>query len=134
LGSVVIDTTPPTAIAIAIVPDLSNDKRVRVTIGFSEALGAVDQSLISLGVTGSSWVKSNISISGSNYSFDVTYASLVDQDIRVLVSPQAASDVAGNLQVESALFLEQVYLVAPSAQFNVDTVRQNAGSQQSSVT
>jgi hypothetical protein len=87
-----------------------------------------------LGVTGSSWVKSNPSTSGSNFSFDVTYASLAAEDIRVLVSPQAASDLAGNLQVESKLFTEQVSLATLSAQFSVDTVRQNAGSQQSTVT
>jgi hypothetical protein len=128
-----VDTVAPTVASVAIVPDLAVDKKVRVTLTFSEALGVVDTTQILIGSTGV-WTKSNPTISGSTYAFDVVYTTLINDDINISVAVGAASDVAGNLQTAARTFFEQVNTVNPSATYAVAPARLGSASTSTSLT
>jgi len=127
-SSLIIDREPPAVSSMSIAPDLNNPNRVRITLEFSEALSAVDLSLIQLGEDGSGWAISNTSISGSLYSFDATYTSLIAQDIKVSVGIGAAADLAGNLNLVGSEFTRLVDLTSPVATFSASLIRLNASS------
>jgi hypothetical protein len=122
LAGVVIDTVLPTATSVTITPDLSVDKKVRISIVFSETLDSVDGAQILVGSSGV-WTKSNVTLSGNTYSFDVTYTTLINDDISVGVGATAATDVAGNIQAVARTFFQQVNTVAPAAVFANSTIR-----------
>lgn len=127
-SAMTIDRTPPTVSSMAIIPDLSNAKRVRITLQFSEAISAIDANLIELGSAGSNWTRSNATISGSSYSFDATYATLISEDIKVAVGVGAATDLAGNLNTTAREFAQLVDLTTPTASFSASTYRLNSSS------
>ncbi|MEN9962518.1 MAG: hypothetical protein RIS66_931, partial [Actinomycetota bacterium] len=109
-----VDTLPPTASSVTITPDLAVNKKVHVDILFSEPIYAVDATQILIGSSGV-WTKSGATLSGSTYSFDVTYATLVNADLTVAVGNTTATDMAGNVQTVGRTFFEQVDLVEPAA-------------------
>ena len=128
-----VDTQAPTVNSIAITPDLAVDKKVRVTLSFSESIDVVDSTKILLGSTGT-WTKSNPTVSGNTYSFDVVYTTLINDDITVAVGVAAVTDIAGNAQTAARTFFEQVNTVNPSASYAVAPARLGSGSTSTSLT
>jgi hypothetical protein len=128
-----VDTSAPTVSSIAITPDLAVDKKVRVTLTFSESIDVVDTTKILLGSTGT-WTKSNPTISGATYSFDVVYTTLINDDITVAVGVGAVTDVAGNLQTAARTFFEQVNTVNSTASYAVAPVRLGLASTSTTMT
>jgi hypothetical protein len=125
--TLIVDTAKPVVNSLSIVPDLSVDKKVRISIEFSEALDSVDGTQILVGSSGI-WTKSNVTISGSTYAFDVTYTTLVNADLTIGVGATAATDIAGNVQSVARTFFEQVNTVAPNGVYSDTAPRLSSAS------
>lgn len=96
--TVVIDTTPPTVTISTTKPNLTNASPIPFTIKFSESVtGFATGSITATGGT-----KGSLSGSGTTYSISVTPSG--NGTITLLVSANAANDVAGNSSTASSTY------------------------------
>ena len=136
-ATITVDRTPPTVVSATFNP-ASTPGKIEVVVTFSEAIAAantIDWSRFAFNGTSTGWTTESPTVTGSTLKFVVSSSSLVDGTrLQFAISNGFISDLYGNSLLAAYQTGIEIDLDPVTASFSVETVRQNAGSQQSSVT